>query len=379
MGFSLFRWRNSGRDWSRGEPPPRGSVEYCGVPDAFQPPPKQTSPRLPTRSEMGGKIWEITAAEIDAANRFTDTIARSVDYARQVHGDSVLTAKDASSYTDFYKRWKKFAARVSAWSLVERAKESNKKIFEALLQEANRMRDRFVTQGMPIVPVPYMADLVLMLRRLPQTLTPKEMASRLVTACRWGIAMVEASRTTAEKVRAVGTLAVLGPAGLLFTDLFESSQDRDRRGLVKAIEDAQHAASLLSKSADASTSYSKGDPVYDEFVRRATRIYIEAAGLFGIQATKTTATSEAIDAGAKQIERGSSGLLWLLGIAGVSYLGARWLESRKSASEPETGAGEGEGTGDVVVVRPGDTVHVAHHDDAGQVYDAEEEEEQDVA
>ncbi len=379
MGFSLFRWKNSGRDWSRGEPPPRGSVEYCGVPDAFQPPPKQTSPRLPTRSEMGGKIWEITAAEIDAANRFTDTIARSVDYARQVHGDSVLTAKDASSYTDFYKRWKKFAARVSAWSLVERAKESNKKIFEALLQEANRLRDRFVTQGMPIVPVPYMTDLVLMLRRLPQTLTPKEMASKLETACRWGLAIVEASKTTAEKVRTVGTLAVLGPAGLLFTGLFESSQDHDRKGLVKAIEDAQHAATLLSRSADAGTSYTKGDPVYDEFVRRATKIYIEAAGLFGIQATKATAASEAVDAGARQIERGSSGLLWLLGIAGVSYLGARWLESRRDSTDDDHPAEEhGEG-GDVVLVRPGDKVHVVADETDGQAYDAEQEEDHDVA
>lgn len=43
MGFSLLRWRNSGRSWSRGEPPPRGSVEYCGVPEVFQPPPRAAS------------------------------------------------------------------------------------------------------------------------------------------------------------------------------------------------------------------------------------------------------------------------------------------------------------------------------------------------
>jgi hypothetical protein len=43
MGFSLLRWKKSGRDWSRGEPPPRGSVEYCGVPEVFQPAPRAAS------------------------------------------------------------------------------------------------------------------------------------------------------------------------------------------------------------------------------------------------------------------------------------------------------------------------------------------------
>lgn len=43
MGFSLLQWKESGRDWSRGEPPPRGSVEYAGLPDVFQPPPRASS------------------------------------------------------------------------------------------------------------------------------------------------------------------------------------------------------------------------------------------------------------------------------------------------------------------------------------------------
>jgi hypothetical protein len=374
VGFSLLRWKKSGRDWSRGEPPPRGSVEYCGVPELFQP-----APPAPA-STTSGTIWEITSTELDAANRWVATLARSVDYARQVHGDKVLSAQDAGEFADFYKRWKKFASRVTTWSIVERAREANKAVFEKLLAESKRLRDRFSTKGMPLVPVPHVTDLVLMLRRLPGSLTPREMASRLETVAGWGESMIKASRTTGEWVQRSGMYAagalLLGPAGVLFAHYVPTSWSGDRRGLEKSVGDARHAARLLEKSTDAGVSYGRGDPVYDEFVRRATRVYVEAAGLFGIRETQVSATAEAVDAGARQVERGSSGLLWLLGIAGVSWLGSRWLDYR--SRPPEDDGGEPEEVGDVVVVEPRDHVVVGGDGEAEGEYDPENDRDERI-
>lgn len=355
MGFSLFRLRQSGRDWSRGDPPPRGSIEYVGVGDMFEAPPLTAS----------GTVWEISATELEAAKRWCDTLARSVDYARQVHGDRVLSPADAEEFTRFYTRWKKFADRVGTWSLVERAKEANKVAFESLLSESKVLRDRFVRRGMAVVPVPYVTELVLMLRHMPPALTPRDMVRKLETAARWGEAMVESTKTTGEWVQRSGMYAALasyGPAGLLFAHHVPTSWDKDRTGLRDAIADARKAAEHLKRASDASSSYGRGDPVYDEFLKRVTRIYIEAAGLYGIREAQRGAVAEAVDAGARPLEKGTSSLPYLLALAGVSYLGVRWLEARRDPpvvvevpdTYPDSEAGAEGGAGDDVGDGAGD-------------------------
>jgi hypothetical protein len=375
MGYSLLRLKKSGRDWSRGTPPPRGSIEYCGVADMFDSSPRAT---------LSGKIWEISATELDAANRWTETLARSVDYARQVHGDRVLSGQDVRDFTDFYKRWKKFSSRVTTWSLIERAREENKAVFEELLTESKLLRDRFSKKGMATMPVPHVTELVLMLRHLPPRLTPREMAAKLELAAKWGQGMMDASRTTSEWVQKSGMYAagaaLLGPAGLLFAHYVPTFLSEDRRGLERAVDDARHAARYLAKSTDAATSYGRGDPVYDEFVRRATKVYVEAAGLYGIRETQASAVAEAVDEGGKQVERGGSGVLWLLAMAGVSYLGVKWLESRDSrtgAGGNDEGGEEGGEEGHVVVLGPRDEVVVDGDGEDGGEYDGEDERDEE--
>jgi hypothetical protein len=381
MGFALLRWREAGRSWSRGEPPPRGSVEYCGVPEVFQPPPREAPASSGSDWGVAPKIWEITATELDAGNRWVETMARSVDYARRVRGDSVLSEQDALDFTDFYKRWKKFASRVTTWSLYDRALKANKAVFEALLAESRRLRDLFVRQGMAIVPVPHLTDLVLLLRGLPARLTPREMSSRLETVAGWGQSVLDASRTTGEWVEKAGLYAagaaLFGPAGLVFAHYVPTYWSSDRRGLEAAVGEARRAARYLGGKADASASYGRGEPVYDEFVKRASRVYAEAAGLAGVQETRVVAAAEAVDAGAKPVEnlnKGANYLLWLLGIAGASYLGGKWLESRsRPAAEPEDPGG------DVVVLGPDDHVVVEGDEEGGRVYDPEEEEDEETS
>lgn len=327
MGFSLFRLRKSGRDWSRGDPPPRGSIEYVGVGDMFDAPPPSSS----------GSLWVVSATEVEAANRWNDTLARSVDYARQVHGDRILSAEDAGEFTTYYKRWKKFAARVTTWSLVERAKEENKRVFESLLAESKRLRDVFVRKGMPVIPVPYATELVLLLRRMPGRLTPPEMAEKLSTAARWGEEMIKSSKTTGEWVQRSGMYAagasLLGPAGLLVAHFLPTSWTADRSGLQAAVDDARKTARYFGKATDASVPYARGEPVYDEFLKRVAKVYVEAAGLYGFQEAQRAAVAEAVDVGTRQLDRGAS-VLWLLTLAGVSYLGVRCLEFFKREEQP---------------------------------------------
>jgi hypothetical protein len=216
---------------------------------------------------------------------------------------------------------------------VQRAREENKRVLEALVAESKRLSDRFARKGMTVVPVPHAADLVLMLREMPLRLTPPEMARRLETAARWGEEIASHSKTTGEWVQRAGLYAagaaMLGPAGVLAAHYLPSSWSRDRAGLEAASRDAREAARYLSKSTDASVPYTRGDPVYDEFLRKVTRVYVEAAGLYGVQETLRAATAEAVDAGARQADRGGRGVMLLLALAGVSYLGVRWLESSR--------------------------------------------------
>jgi hypothetical protein len=379
MGFSLLRWRESGRAWSRGEPPPRGSVEYCGVPEVFQPAP-QISPEVSgggwsPLNPLDASVWVVSATELDAAKRWVEAIARSVDYHRRVHGDKVLSAEDSRHFTDFYKRWSKFASRVGTWSLIERAKESNKAIFEALLSESGRLHSRFSQKDMATIPVPHVTDLVLLLRGLPKNLSVGEMSSKLGKVADWGQAILDSTRTTGEWVQKVGlfaaSAALMGPAGVLFVKRFPLVWSRDHRGLEKAVEDARHVARYLGEKA-APEVYGRGEPVYDEFAQKASRVYVEAAGLAGVKETKVSAVAEAVDEGAKVVDRGNS-VLWLLGAAGAAYLGSRWLDSRNRSPEPEVGE---DGEGDVVVLHPGDQVVVGGDGEGEGVYDPGEEEDE---
>lgn len=49
MAFNITSWSRRGRDFARGEPPPRGSIEYVGVGDMWQaaPPPRRAPAPAP--------------------------------------------------------------------------------------------------------------------------------------------------------------------------------------------------------------------------------------------------------------------------------------------------------------------------------------------
>ena len=105
---------------------------------------------------------------------------------------------------------------------------------------------------------------------------------------------------------------------------------RDHLPLKRAVEDAKEASHIYGRSRTSAATYSPGDPAYDEFLRRLTKIWIEAAGLYGIRQTADTARAELADDVRKMPGQATSYALWLLAVAGVGYLGVSWLGGRSS-------------------------------------------------
>lgn len=284
-----------GRSFSRGDPPPRGSVEWAGVPDMF----------YPADDGSGFDVYEISFTELDAADRWVKALDRGVVAARRSRGDAVLTAADAHDWESFLARWRPFYGDMTLPGHFNAMLKSNKKQFDDLLEESHRLGDRFAKKGMSAVPVPYMGELLQLLRQVPKKLTAAEMRAKLEAGARCGEKMLDENFSW---VRWAVT--------------------RDYAGLKTAVRDARAAAATYARSRASAATYSPGDPAYDEFLRRLTKIWVEAAGLYGVTETRGSAASEAADEGAKGGKWATSSILWLLGLAGVSYLGYRWVSSR---------------------------------------------------
>ena len=78
MGFNIPLFKTMGRGWGRGSPPPRGSIEWAGVADMWEPD--------PPRSSSGFQVFEIGFTELDAADRWMKRLYENIRYARQVRG-----------------------------------------------------------------------------------------------------------------------------------------------------------------------------------------------------------------------------------------------------------------------------------------------------
>jgi len=300
MAFNLSSWSRSGRDFGRGSPPPRGSIEWVAVGDMFYPEPPSAS---------GFQVYEISYSELDAAKRWVDGIDRSVLTARRLHGDKILSAADQRAWEDFMSRWRPFYGDMVMPGHFNTMLKLNKRTFDDLLNESKRLYDHFARRGMSPVPVPYAGELLEVLRSTPKKLTASEMQSRLLAGTRCGEKMLDANMT--------------------WSDWLLS---KDHRALEAAVEDARRAADIYGRSRLSSRTYSPGDPAYDEFMRRLSKILVEAAGLAGVREVAATARAELKD-DARNLPRDAAGLsLWLLAAAGAAYLGIAWLASPRAPS-----------------------------------------------
>jgi hypothetical protein len=303
VAFNITRLKVTNRDWARGEPPPCGSIEWAGVPDMFEPEPPRTA-------ASGFQVFEIGFTELDAADRWVKRLEENVRYTRQIHGDKILSKTDAAEWDAFASRWAPFRQKLQhplkSPAYVQMMLRENKQQLDALLHESRKLHNKFVAKGMPMVPIPYMGELVLLLRTLPKAMRAPEMRAKLEAGAKCGDKLLDSN-----------------------TAWWQWRMRDDTRGLTRAIEDARAAANVFARARTA-TAWSPSSFPLDEFLRRLTKIYIEAAGLYGVAETKRTAVAEAADEVRKVGKEGTDWLTRLLVALGLGYLGLRWITQAKS-------------------------------------------------
>jgi hypothetical protein len=300
MAFNITSWGRRGRNYGRGEPPPRGSIEWIAVGDMWEPDPSaySTIGNVPPPKNVAASY-----TDVDAADRWMKTVDRSVSYARQIHGDKILSKGDAEEWSALMSKWTAFRNSNSALT------PENRKQFDDVLNTSKRLHDKFTGKGMGIIPVPYASELVALIRETPKRLTSAQMADKLDTGIKCGEKILDNA----------------------FPWYHWMLPHADTKPMRTSLVEAGNAARIFRRSAGSMAAYAPGDPVYDEFLRRLTRIWIEAAGLYGIQETRQAAVAEAKDTAVNQavsLEKSvnsSRHLLWLLGLTGAAYLGLHWL------------------------------------------------------
>lgn len=301
MGFNITSWSKDGRDFGRGAPPPKGSIEYIAVGSMWSPHPP---PRANRQASSSGADDKVSFTEIDAADRWLTTFHRSLAYSKQIHGEKVVTKADIAAWDKFISRWNPYRDRMTTLGILFMS-DADKRLFHTLMAEAFKLYSTFTAKGLAPIPVPYAAELVTLLRTMPKQITSAQMYAKLVAGIQCGDKLLD------EK-----------------TPWYAWKKSGDTKPLAVAVDSAKAMGAILTRSKSAKETYSAGDPVYDEFLRRLTRIWIEAAGLYGIQETRKSAKAEAVDTARDRLSHTPNNILWLLVTAGVSYLGIKWIAGR---------------------------------------------------
>ena len=259
---------------------------------------------------MGADEKKVSFTEIDAADRWLDTLHRSLVYSRKVHGDKIINQADITAWDSFVlSHWNPYRDRMSSLGILFMS-NADKKLFHSLMAESHTLYLGFTKKGLPLIPVPYAAELVTLLRTMPKQITAAQMYAKLIAGIQCGDKLLDDK-----------------------TPWYAWKKSGDTKPLALAVDSAKAMGAILTRSKSAKETYGAGDPVYDEFLRRLTRIWIEAAGLYGIQETQKTAAAELKDDVKDRMSKTPSNLLWLLVTAGVSYLGFKWILGR--ADKPE--------------------------------------------
>jgi hypothetical protein len=282
--------------------PPLGSYEYDfvrGMP-LTRPP---EFPRRPKRTDADraydslGSVDIVSATDFEAASRWMSNFAEQVKYTPKVH-KTALEPSDLDAWSSLWKRWLLLSARK------ERTSDEAKQAFSVLLNEAFGLYKSFRHKGMSQVAIPYMGDLVVMLRTLPPELTLAQMVTRLHEATKAGNRLLDEN-----------------------TAWWQWKLRSDTTGLRRAIAAARELAdkfAVTAKLKGQGTPRERGSFAYDLFMRAVTRIPIEAAGLYGIEETLRAARAEARDVLESQGKKLTYNLATLGLLAGVGYLGFKW-------------------------------------------------------
>jgi hypothetical protein len=302
--------------------------------------------------KTGFYLYEISHSDWDAATRWMANLAENVAYTRKVHGEKVLTTTEALKFNDLWRRWLLFGNKIEEVkrelkdeSLASRVLSAtipglwpsrllyataqgslalmsaeNKRELDKLLKEAWELYKRFRLMGLSQVAIPYMGDLVIILRTLPREMTLSDMVTRLRDGASVGERLVDSN-----------------------TAWWQWRKRDETKGVRRAVAEARKLADeieAVAKTRPGQGPRDQGAPIYAHFVRVLAKIYVEAAGLYGVEETKRTATAEFKDDAAKIPEKFGFSLLGLLAAVGVGYVGLRWVTGSRTTyvvSPEETG------------------------------------------
>jgi hypothetical protein len=344
MAYDLFRGRTRANHAISGRPP-INSYEWDFVRGVPRNPQRPARPRS-AASGMGAKVsvwppqfklYEISPTDFDAAKKWMANIAENVKYHRKVHGDRILTAEDEELWGALWRKWLLFGNRITQLAAdrglmdhiisntmpglrlsrlfavevlgIGMMSEENKREFDAYLHQAKALEDRFHLLGMGQVPVPYMGELVVMIRQMPKEMTLSDMAARLRATAKVGNRLLDQN-----------------------TAWWQWKRRTETAGLRRATADCELFAKELEKNAKLPEGQGTRDretPVWKKFMRTVSLVYIEAAGLYGIEETKSTARAQLHEDMQNMPKDAGKMALWILFVAGVGYLGIRWLTSTK--------------------------------------------------
>ena len=341
-----------------------GSASDTGTAEGLRPEglrPDAPEPKL--KDKTGLHLYEISHSDWDAATRWMSNLAENVKYTRKVHGDKILASEDVAKFDNLWRRWllfgnkmegekkklkdeslaarllavtsplywasrKLFATAQGAFALMS---TENKRELDGLLSEGWKLYGQFRNRGMSQVAIPYMGELVLILRSTSRKANIADMAKRLHDAATVGSRLLDENTAwwqwrVREDSRGLA-LAVeeAKKTAKDFDELAKASRHIVRAEQVKARE---ILLKILHKKTGNDVELEQVSPsaaVYDEFVKVLSMVFIEAAGLYGVEEVKKTARAELKD----EPTKAAMTMGWLLALAGIGYLGIRWLTQDK--------------------------------------------------
>lgn len=307
--------------------PPLNSYQYDfvrGLPDTTPPqfPRKRKTSDAQKVYDTLGSVDSVSATDFDAATRWMNNFAEQVAYTLKVHKDA-LDPHDLDVWTALWKRWLLLGARVKQDNELGAPPSSvlpnllpsmrlsrgvmnpgTKLEYDKLLNESIDLYRDFRRKGLSQVAIPYMGDLVVMLRTLPSTLTLAQMVTRMREASRAGERLLDEN-----------------------TAWWQWRGRADAGGLRRAIAAARELASKFeqtSKLRGQKGPREKGSFAYDLFLRAVTRIPIEAAGLYGIEETLATVRAELKDGIEHRTRSIKADLVTATVIAVLGYMSYKW-------------------------------------------------------
>jgi hypothetical protein len=329
-------WKgNSRKNFAIQGHPPLGSYEYDfirGLPPTL-PPGYRPTVKSKKKNDVAmaydslGSVENVSSTDFDAASRWMSNLAEQVAFTIKTNKDA-LNEQDQEAWAGLWKRWLLLGTKVKQDNTIEKLKSTPNAVetmlpglfpsrklsrgvmsdetaleYQRLLHEAIVLYQAFRRKGLTQVAIPYMGDLVVMLRTLPPALTLTQMVTRLREAARGGDRLLDQN-----------------------TAWWQWKRRSDTTGLRRAIDAARELADKFEKSSKIKGqggSREKGSFAYDLFLQAVTKIPIEAAGLYGIEEGLTGARAELSEG--KQPAPGMKGDLVTLAVAAVlGFIGYKW-------------------------------------------------------